>query len=404
LKLEILTCICDAGNALVLLSELGEYVRSPDTTLAVVAIQAIGRLSNKVPSVSETCLEGLMTLVQQKNPAIVGESVVVIKRLLQTRPREQNTQHICTLIYNLEYVVVPLGKSSILWLVGQYADLVPQYAPDILRQFCKTFKEEEVSVKLQILTLASKLLTSLPQEPMVPKLFDYVIQLARYDVDYDLRDRARFLRGFHHLNEPKDGEALDVNSLSTHLKTILLSEKSAPKYLSSSEGKEHFTIGSASLQVGHKVNGYEPLPEWPTEKPDGSLRSKGASSWTGKSTASVSTPSPAIGQSKTSPTSHTSFVPKSITPPKQYANDLDAFYDDVDMDSNPLRTSNIRESYESEEESDEDEEEDGEEESEYETDEEESEYEETEDDSEEESEYSSDSEVEGQHLLKNNRR
>jgi len=48
-------------------------------------------------------------------------------------------------------------------------------------------------VKLQIVTLAAKLLVLSPTHPTLRLLVQYVFSLARYDQNYDLRDRARML-------------------------------------------------------------------------------------------------------------------------------------------------------------------------------------------------------------------
>lgn len=48
-------------------------------------------------------------------------------------------------------------------------------------------------VKLQIITLAAKLVICDPDHHPVVALCTYVLDMARYDQDYDVRDRARLL-------------------------------------------------------------------------------------------------------------------------------------------------------------------------------------------------------------------
>lgn len=48
-------------------------------------------------------------------------------------------------------------------------------------------------VKLQIITLAGKLFVLSPSDRTLALLNQYVLSLARYDVNYDVRDRARML-------------------------------------------------------------------------------------------------------------------------------------------------------------------------------------------------------------------
>lgn len=49
-------------------------------------------------------------------------------------------------------------------------------------------------VKLQVLNLAVKLYITNPEQ--INKLCQYLFNLARYDQNYDIRDRARFLKYF----------------------------------------------------------------------------------------------------------------------------------------------------------------------------------------------------------------
>jgi len=80
--------------------------------------------------------------------AVVGESVVVIKRLLQTQPVEHSDiiAHMARLIDNIS---VPAAKASILWLLGEYSDRVPRIAPDVLRKMAKSFVNEVTIVEIQ---------------------------------------------------------------------------------------------------------------------------------------------------------------------------------------------------------------------------------------------------------------
>ena len=73
--------------------------------------------------------------------AVVAESVVVIKKLLQTQPSEHKDIiiHMAKLV---DYIAVPQALASILWLLGEYSDRVPMIAPDVLRKMAKTFITE----------------------------------------------------------------------------------------------------------------------------------------------------------------------------------------------------------------------------------------------------------------------
>lgn len=62
-------------------------------------------------------------------------------------------------------------------------------------------RAQAVPAKLQLLTLSAKLLVLSHLSPLTPHLrplsllFDYLALIARYDLAYEVRDRARFLAG-----------------------------------------------------------------------------------------------------------------------------------------------------------------------------------------------------------------
>lgn len=131
-------------------------------------------------------------------------------------------------------ILHPEARASILWLLGQHArqpisianssspkgqgqesrTLAELIVPDILRRCAVNFANELSIVKLQILTTSSKTFAFLPTV-LVPTqglaegeqgkserlmttvtvLHFYLLKPARYDADYDVRDRARFLKG-----------------------------------------------------------------------------------------------------------------------------------------------------------------------------------------------------------------
>lgn len=134
-------------------------------------------------------------------------------------------------------ILHPEARASILWLLGQHArqtistsdssavplskgstqesrTLAELIVPDILRRCAINFTNESSIVKLQILTMSSKAFAFLPTVLIPTPALDeghqgrserlmsamtvlhfYLLKLARYDADFDVRDRARFLKG-----------------------------------------------------------------------------------------------------------------------------------------------------------------------------------------------------------------
>lgn len=144
-------------------------------------------------------MQNLMGLMSNPAEAVVAESVVVIKTLLQLGAREstptQARRHrliIKHLARLMDSIQVPMARASITWLVGEYASVIPNVAPDILRKLAKSFRDEQDIVKMQILNLGAKLHLSNPDQ--TTPIFLYILDLSKFDMNYDIRDRARLIR------------------------------------------------------------------------------------------------------------------------------------------------------------------------------------------------------------------
>ncbi len=144
-----------------------------------------------------------------------------------------------------------MARASILWLMGEYCEHVPKIAPDVLRNMAKTFTSEEDIVKLQTVNLAAKLyLTNSKQVKskhslggcvlavfclisfiiiQTKLLTQYILNLGKYDQNYDIRDRTRFIRQLIVPNE-KSG------ALSKYARRILMAPKPAPVLQSAYKG------------------------------------------------------------------------------------------------------------------------------------------------------------------------
>ncbi|XP_026058167.1 AP-3 complex subunit beta-2-like isoform X5 [Carassius auratus] len=269
LKLEVLTNLANETNISTILREFQTYIKSMDKDFVAASIQAIGRCATNIGEVRDTCLNGLVQLLSNRDELVVAESVVVIKKLLQMQPEQHSDiiKHMAKLIDNIQ---VPMARASILWLIGEYCEHVPKIAPDVLRNMAKTFTNEEDIVKLQIINLAAKLyLTNSKQTKL---LTQYVLNLAKYDQNYDIRDRARFIR---QLIVPTDKSG----ALSKYAKKLFLALKPAPVLESTFKDRDHFQLGSLSHLLNAKAGGYQELPDWPESAPDPSVRNVEIPDW-----------------------------------------------------------------------------------------------------------------------------
>ncbi|NXP29826.1 AP3B2 protein, partial [Scytalopus superciliaris] len=270
LKLEVLTNLANETNISTILREFQTYIRSMDKDFVAATIQAIGRCATNIGKVRDTCLNGLVQLLSNRDELVVAESVVVIKKLLQMQPAQHSEiiKHMAKLTDNIQ---VPMARASILWLIGEYCEHVPKIAPDVLRKMAKSFTNEEDIVKLQVINLAAKLyLTNSKQSKL---LTQYVLNLAKYDQNYDIRDRARFIR---QLIVPTEKSG----ALNKYAKKLFLAQKPAPVLESSFKDRDHFQLGSLSHLLNAKAVGYQELPDWPDEAPDPSVRNVEVPEWT----------------------------------------------------------------------------------------------------------------------------
>lgn len=301
LKLELLTILFPhAGKEMqdLILAELEHFSHGHNATLVRESVRAVGRCAqSSSPQTSRRCLSLLLKQIHSPDQNLVGEAIEVIRHLIQRTP-DDHRKTVIRLAKNLDTLTSPTARSSIIWLVGEFAGYEPEnnIAADVLRILLKSYADEADEVKAQIILLSAKVylhflnaknakqaaLDALnsPQDTTTPPtddaelhtielLYQHTMLLARYTPSYDLRDRARLYRAL-----------LSVPSSTELASLLLLAPKPVPQAPSPSESRKDFLIGSASLVVGEAVRGpqgYETIPEWVKEgqEPDPKLRDDG---------------------------------------------------------------------------------------------------------------------------------
>ena len=163
----------------------------------------------------------------------------------------------------VDTVQVASARAAIVWVVGEYCHRVPLHAPDVLRKMAKSFCTEQVAVKQQVVNLAVKLYLTNPGQTSL--LAQYVFNLAKFDQNYDLRDRVRFIRA---ILFPKG----EPGKISKHVKKIFLATKPAPKIESKFANRDEFQLGSLSHFINARAAGYQDLPSHPEVAPDPGVR------------------------------------------------------------------------------------------------------------------------------------
>ncbi|EFO89113.1 CRE-APB-3 protein [Caenorhabditis remanei] len=255
LKLHVLTSLVSESNVHIILRELQTYVHMSD--LASPAVEAIGRCAVRVGAVSDQCMTGLVQLISSSDEKVVCSAVVVIKRLLHASAPLNLLSRLMRLMPKM---VAAQARACVIWLVATHVDQVIHMAPDFLRLIAKKFSTESELVKLEALKLAVKLW--LVKRDDSEKIVQYVFQLARFDLSYDVRDRCRFLRNL----------MFNTEILSQHMEEIFMSKKPAPELISSFKERDQFQLGSLSHVLNQRCTKYIDLPEFPAASSDPTLR------------------------------------------------------------------------------------------------------------------------------------
>jgi AP-3 complex subunit beta len=195
---------------------------------------------------------------------------------------------IIRLVRTLDVIKEPAARSLIIWIFGEYSstgNLIPRIAPAVLKYLAWSFAAEVLETKLQILNTCAKVYSNLnvptlqwrsviglPFQVIIhaaeehlqefKRIVAYVIQLAACDLNYDVRDRARFLSGLlpfcaNENDSSRRSQNADVcKELADHIFD--------GKIHSASNSDSNYRIylpGSLSQVVLHAAPGYAPLPK-----------------------------------------------------------------------------------------------------------------------------------------------
>ncbi|KAH8075589.1 hypothetical protein JL721_1603 [Aureococcus anophagefferens] len=330
LKLEILVSLATPENVTPILRELQTYVKSNDRSFVCDAIAATGRVADAQPAVADDVVGGLLALIAayNKDPkpsdaAVVSVAVVVIRQLLQQgacpgaapddgakpgllradvvlrlarlllKPEgrgyafaaEKTTEGLDVAKPSANAAASKLSadargataRANVVWLLGEYRADAGDLLPDFVRLLAGRFAGEDTLVKMQVVNLAVKAHVADPADGRLATLLRFVLELARFDLNHDLRDRGRYytaLLGFSVAGSEHVDEAA-LASLKATAPALVLAAKKPPLTLTGPvalDGLPNFVVGSLSIMVGHEVDGYQDLPDWPDVPPDPATR------------------------------------------------------------------------------------------------------------------------------------
>ncbi|XP_051228703.1 AP3-complex subunit beta-A [Lolium perenne] len=277
LKLEIITTIATESSIPAILEEFQDYIKDPNRRFVADTVAAIALCAEKLTSVTSTCLEGLLALVFYESSIansvhLDGEDVVLVQAILSIKAIVKidaacHEKVIIRLVRTLDVIKEPAARSLIIWIFGEYSstgNLIPRIAPAVLKYLAWSFAAEVLETKLQILNTCAKVIIHAAEEHLqeFKRIVAYVIQLAACDLNYDVRDRARFLSGLlpfcaNENDSSRRSQNADVcKELADHIFD--------GKIHSASNSDSNYRIylpGSLSQVVLHAAPGYAPLPK-----------------------------------------------------------------------------------------------------------------------------------------------
>ncbi|KAG5637426.1 hypothetical protein H0H81_004633 [Sphagnurus paluster] len=294
-KIKLLLTIIDVENYTAILRELIDYADDPNDAVVLDSIRGIGRCARLIPESTQQCLNALINMIKTGHDAVVSSAVLVLKHLVQmqlssnTASTSQSSIAIIShLARKIDDIRHAQARACVLWLVGQYsasdeASLGPEgvadWAPDVLRKVAKTFAQEASLVKIQAITLAAKLFVLNPNDSTLTLLSQYIFSLARYDLNYDVRDRARMISSLlagvapgSLMNGVEREARAGVILRREQVKLVLFEGKSGVVEDEPTLVDESALIGSLSMVTGRSMRMDGMLPEWLESGVESSLR------------------------------------------------------------------------------------------------------------------------------------
>ncbi|ERN07888.1 hypothetical protein AMTR_s00012p00225740 [Amborella trichopoda] len=281
LKIDILSLIATESSISFIFQEFQDYIKDPDRRFVADTLAAIGVCAQRLPSVASTCLEGLLAVIRQESSVNCGDdketeayvltqAIISIKTIIRRNPADYE-KVLVHLIRSLDSIKVPAARAVIVWMLGEYSsvgDTISHIVPTVLKYLSSSFPSEQLETKQQIINSAAKVVLSVQGEDLLAckKVLMYVLELAKCDLNCDVRDRARFIKTLllphltHHSAEVRETFSEPDGGWRSKLVEHIFCRKRKP--MSHAPKNDRFYLpGSLSQIVMHTAPGYEPLPK-----------------------------------------------------------------------------------------------------------------------------------------------
>jgi AP-3 complex subunit beta len=313
IKARVLAKLATVQSLPAIITEMKGNFRCMDSARVVSAVRTLGLVAFTVPGAARDLTRVLTPLLAHNEPTVVSACVVTLRQLVAQGNDVTTTlrtiQHLARGIL-ANKITADDARAAVLGLVGDNMRAHPsiaKLAPDMFRTFLKSFKDESVIVRRQIIALGQRLFLNMEgaAEGEVAQrfmaMYRYALELGRFDVDYDLRDTVAVLR-----------RALDPASATfAALKASYLVERPVPELQDPLGDRAHLELLSLSHLEGHEMPGYTPLPPQPEESTAAALRdppgatanARAAAAMLGSSTSETSSSASSSSETESSSSS-----------------------------------------------------------------------------------------------------
>ncbi|CAI5066060.1 ANM_HP_G0029880.mRNA.1.CDS.1 [Saccharomyces cerevisiae] len=220
-KIQILSTLINESNVKEIFKELKYYVASAHfpENVVIMAVKSLSRCGQLSTSWESHVMKWLIDHMESHNlsASVLDAYVNVIRMLVQKNP----TKHLRIIFKLADLLTVQTSladnaRAGIVWLFGEIASIEFKICPDVLRRLIQNFSNEGPETRCQILVLSAKLLsydidnfkqaqvTGSEENNQNPSYYDFsgsrisqmynaVLYLAKYDDEFDIRDRARMI-------------------------------------------------------------------------------------------------------------------------------------------------------------------------------------------------------------------
>lgn len=249
LKLKLLSCLVLPANAKQVLEQLSTYSGSTNLDFASDAVKTIGKIAMTNDNIAVPALNHLLQLIGQLDGKILTDCILSIAHILRRNTMSSDEKSaIRSLARKFTTLKDPQAKAAILSIVGDCHVSHPEFGPQLLRVIAKTYNEQHPDVRLQSLALAAKVIVSGTDS----KIPEFILKMGQNDVEFDIRDRARFLFSI---------TSTKTEKLKAKLPEIMFQPRQIPVWAQSEE-QNNFALGTLSNLFNHEIPGYEPVPDW----------------------------------------------------------------------------------------------------------------------------------------------